>query len=104
MPMAMELNEPFTPSFFRRLQQLKIRTRRALLGSRQGTHLSQRRGQGLEFADYRPYTAGDDYRHIDGGIYGRTHRLYVRELRAEHDLNVLVCLDASLSMAYPPRQ
>lgn len=100
----MNLDEPFTPSFFRRLQQLKIRTRRSLLGSRQGSHLSQRRGQGLEFSDYRPYTAGDDYRHIDWGVYGRTDRIYVREFRAEQDLNVLVLLDTSRSMAFPEGQ
>ncbi len=97
----MQFAQPFTPSFFRRLQQLKIRTRRAMLGTRQGAHLSHRRGQGLEFADYRPYTAGDDYRHIDWGIYGRTDRIYIREFRAEQDLNVLVLLDTSASMQYP---
>jgi len=93
--------EPFTPSFFKKLQQLRIRTRKALLGSRQGSHISKRRGHGLEFADYRQYTAGDDYRHIDWGVFGRTDRVYVREFRAEQDLNVLVILDASASMAFP---
>ena len=97
----MALADPFTPSFFRRLQQLKIRTRRSFLGSRQGSHLSQRKGQGLEFSDYRPYTPGDDFRHIDWGIYGRTDRVYVREFREEQDLNVMVVLDGSASMAYP---
>ena len=97
----MLLGEPFTPTFFRRLQQLKIRTRKNFLGSRQGSHLSQRRGQGLEFSDYRPYTMGDDYRHIDWGVYGRSDRLYVKEFRAEQDLNVIVMLDTSASMGYP---
>lgn len=97
----MQFAQPFTPSFFRRLQQLKIRTRKAMLGSRQGAHLSHRRGQGLEFADYRPYTEGDDFRHIDWGVYARTDRVYVREFRAEQDLNVLVLLDTSASMNYP---
>lgn len=95
------MNELFTPGFFKRLQQLKIRTRRAFLGSRQGGHLSHRRGQGLEFADYRLYTPGDDFRHIDWGIYGKTDRLYVREFRAELDLSFLILLDASASMAHP---
>ena len=97
----MQLNTPFTPGFFRRLQQLKIRTRRVMLGSRQGSHVTNRRGQGLEFADYRQYTAGDDFRHIDWGVYGRSDRLYIREFRAEQDLNVIVLLDASSSMAHP---
>ncbi|MFN8390390.1 MAG: DUF58 domain-containing protein [Bdellovibrionota bacterium] len=100
----MHLREPFTPSFFKRLQQLKIRTRRAFLGTRQGSHISLRRGHGLEFSDFRPYTAGDDFRHIDWGVYGRSDRLYVRQFRSEQDLNVLVLLDTSASMAYPEGQ
>lgn len=97
------LREPFTPTFFRRLQQLKIHTRRAFLGSRQGIHLSLRRGHGLEFSDYRVYAPGDDFRHIDWGVYGRTDRLYVRQFREEQDLNILILLDASASMALPER-
>ena len=95
------MEEPFSPTFFRRLQQLKIRTRRAFLGSRQGAHRSIRKGHGLEFHDFRPYSPGDDFRHIDWGVYGRTDRLYVREFREEQDLNVVLLLDASASMAYP---
>lgn len=91
----------FAPQFFRKLQQLKIHTRKAYLGSRQGIHRSLRRGHGLEFADYRVYTPGDDFRHIDWGAYARTDRLYVRQFREEQDLNVIVILDASASMAYP---
>lgn len=95
------MSDIFSPSFFRRLQQLKIRTRRTFLGSRQGIHLSQRRGHGLEFSDFRAYAAGDDFRHIDWGVYGRTDRLYVRQFREEQDLNVIVILDTSESMAHP---
>lgn len=93
--------EPFTPVFFRRLQQLKIRTRRSFLGSRQGSHRSLRKGHGLEFADYRGYVPGDDFRYIDWGVYGRTDRVYVREFREEQDLNIMVLLDTSTSMGYP---
>ena len=93
--------EPFTPSFFRRLQQLKIHTRRAFLGSRQGAHRSLRKGHGLEFADFRPYAPGDDFRCIDFGIFARTDRLYVKEFREEQALNVIVLLDSSGSMSYP---
>ncbi len=95
------LEEPFTPAFFKSLEQLKIRTRRAILGSRQGTHRSRRRGHGLEFSDYKLYTPGDDFRYIDWNIYGKTDRFYVREFSEEHDLNVLFLLDLSSSMAAP---
>lgn len=93
--------ELFTPSFFRKLQLLKIQTRRNYLGSRQGSHLSKKRGHGLEFSDYRSYVPGDDYRHIDWGVYGRTDRLYVKEFREEQELQVLFLVDASWSMGYP---
>lgn len=96
--------EPFTPAFFRQLQQLKIHTRRAFLGSRQGGHLSLRRGHGLEFADFRQYAPGDDFRHIDWGVYGRTDRLYVRQFREEQDLNVMLLIDTSRSMAFPEQE
>jgi uncharacterized protein (DUF58 family) len=93
--------EPFTANFFKQLQQLKIRSRRAYLGSRQGSHRSIRRGHGLEFSDYRPYSSGDDFRHIDWNVYGKTDRIYVREFREEQELNVLLLIDGSNSMAFP---
>jgi len=98
------MREPFTPIFFKQLQQLQIRTRRAFLGSRQGGHQSIRKGHGLEFSDFRAYAPGDDFRHIDWGVYGRTDRIYVREFREEQDLNVMVLLDTSASMSYPPEK
>ena len=72
-----------------------------MLGSRQGSHRSIRRGHGLEFSDFRPYSAGDDIRQIDWNVYGRTDRLYVREYREERDLNVVLLIDTSASMGYP---
>lgn len=90
----------FTPTFFRKLQQLRIRTRRSFLGSRQGQHTSHRRGHGLEFADYRLYAPGDDFRHIDWAVLGRTDRLYLRQFRDEQDLNVMFLIDASASMQF----
>lgn len=98
------MHEPFSPSFFSRLQHLRIRTRRAFLGQRQGSHLSLRRGHGLEFSDYRPYTSGDDFRHIDWRVAARTDRIYVRQFREEKDVNVSVLLDASRSMAFPEKR
>jgi len=95
------MEAPFTADFFRRLQGLKIRSRRAFLGSRQGGHLSPKKGQGLEFADYRLYAPGDDFRHIDWGVYGRTDKLYVRQFQEEQELEISVFLDNSLSMSEP---
>lgn len=95
------MQEPFTGPFFRRLERLRIRSRRSTLGTRDGSHLSLRRGQGLEFSDYRQYSPGDDFRHIDWNVYGRTDRVYVKQFRAEQNLEVVVLLDASASMGLP---
>ena len=98
--MAEEFRQ-FESSFLKKLQRLKIRTRRNFLGSRQGSHITNRRGQGLEFSEYKPYTPGDDFRHIDWGIYARNDKLYIKQFRSEEDLNVLLLLDNSSSMLHP---
>ena len=93
------MNVQFTPQFYRRLQQLKIRTRRAYLGNRQGGHVSMRKGFGMEFADYKLYTMGDDFRNIDWGAFARSDRLYIKQFREDRDLNVMFLIDGSASMA-----
>lgn len=91
----------FTPQFLARLETLRIRARRQFLGSRPGGHLSPRRGAGLEFADYRHYTPGDDLRYIDWKLYSRTDRLYIKLFQEEEELYTYIFLDVSGSMAYP---
>lgn len=91
----------FTPQFLARLETLRIRTRRRFLGSRPGGHLSLRRGAGLEFADYRHYTPGDDPRYIDWKLYGRTDRFYIKLFQEEGELYTYLFLDLSASMAHP---
>ncbi len=65
-----------------------------------GERRSTRRGQGLEFADYRDYTPGDDLRRVDWNLYARLDRPYVRLYEEEVDLHVHLLLDASESMAW----
>ena len=93
----------FTPQFLARLETLKVRSRRKFQGSRPGGHLSPRRGAGLEFADYRRYTPGDDLRYIDWKLYCRTDRHYIKLFQEEEDLYTYLFLDLSASMGYPAR-
>ncbi|MBI4526620.1 MAG: DUF58 domain-containing protein [Deltaproteobacteria bacterium] len=95
------LPAPFTPDFLSRLEALRLRTRKEVLGSRQGSYSSPRRGTSLEFADYRRYAPGDELRYVDWGIFARTDRLYVKLFREEVDLFVYLFIDASGSMSYP---
>jgi len=95
------LPNSFTPSFLKQLELFTLRSRRAYLGTRQGGHLSPKRGHGIEFSDYRQYELGDNPRWIDWGVYARTERLYVRRYQEEENLSVLILLDTSASMTNP---
>jgi uncharacterized protein (DUF58 family) len=91
----------FTPQFLARLETLRIRARRQFVGSRPGGHLSPRHGAGLEFADYRRYSPGDDLRYVDWNLYARTDRFYIKLFQEEEELYTYLFLDCSASMGYP---
>ncbi|MBI1395212.1 MAG: DUF58 domain-containing protein [Betaproteobacteria bacterium] len=88
----------FNEDFLRRLEHLNIVTRRPVAGHLRGSHRSRRQGTGMVFADYRPYTPGDDTRNLDWGTYIRLDRLILRLFEEEADLPVYVFVDASASM------
>jgi uncharacterized protein (DUF58 family) len=90
----------FDPEFLSRLEYLSLVSRRIYRGDTRGAHASPRRGSSLDFADYRAYQPGDDFRTIDWSIFGRLDRLFVRLYAEDDDLTVHVLLDASQSMAY----
>jgi len=98
------LPAPFTSDFLNRLEVLRLRTRKNVLGNHPGAYSSPRRGTSLEFADYRKYSPGDDLRYLDWGIFARTDRLYVRLFHEEVDLFAYIFIDASGSMAFPSRE
>ncbi|GAB4111801.1 MAG: DUF58 domain-containing protein [Roseiflexaceae bacterium] len=86
------------PSLLRTLDQLTLSTRRAIAGDIQGERRSPKRGSSVEFADYRPYTPGDDFRQIDWKLYGRMERFFLKLFVAEEELTVHLLLDTSASM------
>jgi uncharacterized protein (DUF58 family) len=91
--------EPLLEStFLRKLDRLAILTRRAMLGDIQGERRSPRRGSSVEFADFRPYTSGDDIRQIDWNLYARMERFFLKLFVAEEELNVHLLIDTSASM------
>ncbi len=95
----------FDRDFLRKLEYLSFVARRIYRGDTRGAHASPRRGTSLDFADYRTYQPGDDFRAIDWSIFGRLDRLFVRLYAEEEDLTVHVLLDASASMTWgtPPK-
>jgi len=96
------LPDEFTPGFLARLEKLRVRTRQRYAGMGRGMHLSPKRGSSLEFNDYRHYSPGDDFRHIDWGLYGRSDKLYIKLFQEEEDLLTYIFVDASASMGFPP--
>jgi uncharacterized protein (DUF58 family) len=86
------------PALLRRLEGLALQVRRAVSGQMGGERRSIRRGQSVEFADFRSYTPGDDYRLIDWNAYARLDRFMLRLFVAEEELPLSVFVDLSGSM------
>lgn len=91
--------ELLEPGFMTRIEQLEIISRKIFASKLKGERRSKRKGQSVEFADYRNYVVGDDLRFIDWNIYARLERLFLKLFLEEEDLNVSVMLDLSTSMS-----
>jgi uncharacterized protein (DUF58 family) len=87
------------PRLLARLEALQVGTRRRLAGHFAGEHRSTRHGSSTDFADYREYSAGDDFRRIDYFLYARLDVLLVKLFEAEDDLHLRLLVDTSASMA-----
>lgn len=86
------------PSFIRRLESLYLLARKILGGSLQADRRSTKKGTGITFADYAPYSLGDDYRSIDWRIYARFESLVIKLFELEEDATIYLLLDCSPSM------
>jgi len=98
-PSMRKLTELLDPKFMARLDAFDVISRKILLGKLQGERRSKRRGQSVEFADHRPYVAGDDLRFVDWNVYGRLNQLFLKLFLEEQDLTVHILADASASMS-----
>jgi uncharacterized protein (DUF58 family) len=92
------LTDLLEPEFMNRLDALDVLSRKILQGKLAGERRSKKRGQSVEFADYRPYVVGDDLRFVDWNIYGRLEQLFLKLFLEEQDLTVHILADASASM------
>lgn len=95
----------FDSEFLKKLEHLRLISKRLYRGRARGEHHTIKRGMSLEFSDYRRYHPGDDFRYIDWNIYSRLDRLFLKLFTAEEDLVVHLLLDASASMSFgtPPK-
>src|SRR3984893_16958022 len=88
------------PDFLARLEQLELVSKKIFLGRMKGERRSKRKGQSVEFADYRNYVIGDDLRFLDWNLFARLDRLFIRLFMEEEDLHVSLLIDNSLSMDF----
>jgi uncharacterized protein (DUF58 family) len=86
------------PPLLRRLETLALQVRKAVSGQMGGERRSVARGRSVEFADFRNYSPGDDYRLIDWNAYARLDRFMLRLFVAEQELPLTIFVDLSGSM------
>ncbi len=96
-------SRPLSPDLQARLARMLLRARLAMEGALTGIHRSPQRGASIEFAEYKEYAPGDEIRHIDWRVYGRTDRYHVKQFEQETNLTCHLLLDASASMDYRSR-
>lgn len=79
---------------------LQLLARQVVEGLCGGIHQSPHKGVSVEFKQHRPYVAGDEIRHLDWRVYGKTDRFYIREYEEETNLKATLLVDCSGSMAF----
>ncbi len=88
------------PEFLSRLERLTLLSRRIYRSGLRGERRSGTLGRGVEFADYRSYQVGDDFRYVDWNIYARLDRLFLKLFSEDEDITVHLFVDASRSMEW----
>jgi uncharacterized protein (DUF58 family) len=87
-------------SFRKRLERLELLARTTQLGRARGQRSARKFGVGIEFAEHRPYTPGDDLRFLDFHAYARSDKLLLKQFSETQNLDVYLLLDCSASMAF----
>jgi uncharacterized protein (DUF58 family) len=90
----------FDESFLERIRPFALNSRRVAAVGVAGERRSRRKGSSPEFTDFKMYTPGDDYRHIDWRTYARFDELFVRESETTAEFDVHIMVDISRSMAW----
>ena len=91
------------PQTLARLGSMELRAKMIVEGINVGMHRSPYQGFSVEFAQHRPYVAGDDIRHLDWKVYARTDRLHLKQYQQETNLDLVVMVDSSGSMDFGSR-
>jgi uncharacterized protein (DUF58 family) len=89
-----------SPSLMAKLEQMELVSRKIFRGRMKGERRSRRKGQSVEFADFRNYVAGDDLRFVDWNLYARLDKLFLKLFLEEEDLHFYTLIDVSKSMQF----
>jgi uncharacterized protein (DUF58 family) len=101
MPTATAKNTNLlSPQLLAQLERLELVSRKIFRGRMKGERRSKRKGQSVEFADFRQYVPGDDLRFIDWNLFARLERLYLKLFLEEEDLHFYALIDTSTSMEF----
>jgi uncharacterized protein (DUF58 family) len=95
-----KLLKSLSPTALAALDGLTLRARHIIEGFVAGSHRSPFQGSSVEFSEYREYVQGDEIRHVDWKVYGRTDKLFVKRYVDETNLHAYLVLDQSASMSY----
>ena len=88
------------PATLSRIGSLELRVRQVVEGYLSGLHRSPYHGVSVEFAEHRPYSAGDETKHVDWKLWARSDRFYLKLYEAETNVRAYLLMDGSQSMAY----
>ena len=92
-----------SPAVIAAIDDLELAARLVVEGMRVGGHRSPFRGHGAEFTQHRVYRPGDDLKHLDWKLFGRSDRLFTRQYRETTNVAVMIVLDTSASMMFPEK-
>jgi len=97
---AADYRKYLDPRTLARVSALDLRARLIVEGLTAGMHRSPYQGISVEFAQHRPYVQGDDIRHMDWKVFGRSDKLYLKQYIDETNLHLILIVDASESMGF----
>ena len=95
-----ELRKYLDPKVLNKITRLDLQARLVVEGFISGLHRSPFHGFSVEFASHREYVPGDDIKHIDWKVLGKTDRYYIKQYEEETNLRATFLLDCSESMHY----
>lgn len=88
------------PETLGQLSSFELRAKMIVEGVMSGMHRSPYQGMAVEFAQHRQYVAGDDLKHLDWKVWGRSDKLVVKQYQQETNLDIMLLVDGSASMAF----